>query len=135
MKCPCVINCYKSVHIFCLYICGIIMVMRFRRFLRGFCLLDLNLFIIETCDLAFVMMLIFFVAYCRIQRPWGWYIARTLVFTKIRNSLGLDRTRYFVTGSALIARETLEFFGSLSINISQVYGLSENTGKLMQFNY
>lgn len=46
----------------------------------------------------------------------------------LREQLGLDRTAWPSTGAAPISRETLEFFGSLGINIAEVWGMTETTG-------
>lgn len=55
-------------------------------------------------------------------------IANKLVYSKVREALGLDRCRMQVTAAAPIARETLEFFLSLGIPIYEIYGMSECTG-------
>jgi long-subunit acyl-CoA synthetase (AMP-forming) len=61
-------------------------------------------------------------------RPWGWGLANRLVFEKVRQRLGFDRTRVFITSAAPVARSTLDFFLSLGIPILEVYGMSECTG-------
>ncbi len=55
-------------------------------------------------------------------------VADRLVFSKVRERLGLDRCRGAFTAAAPIGRQTLEFFLSLGIPILEVYGMSENTG-------
>ena len=60
--------------------------------------------------------------------PAGWWLARRLVFSKVRERLGFDRTRVFFTSAAPMARSTLDFFLSLGIPIFEVYGMSECTG-------
>jgi len=60
--------------------------------------------------------------------PAGWWLARRLVFSKVRDRLGFDRTRVFFTSAAPMARSTLDFFLSLGIPIFEVYGMSECTG-------
>jgi long-subunit acyl-CoA synthetase (AMP-forming) len=60
--------------------------------------------------------------------PFGYGIAKMLVFSKVRERLGLDRCWLAVSGAAAISRSTLEFFLSLDIPIYEVYGMSENTG-------
>lgn len=64
-------------------------------------------------------------------------IADSLVFSKVKKRLGLDRARMCMTGAAPISRETLNYFGSLDIPIIEIYGMSEccgpqNTGR---YNY
>ena len=60
--------------------------------------------------------------------PWNWGIADKIVFSKVREKLGLDRCRLQVTSAAPISKDTLEFFLSLGIIIHEVYGMSECTG-------
>lgn len=55
-------------------------------------------------------------------------VADKLVFGKLRQALGLDRTRIFVSGAAPIPKSTLEFFGSVGIPIVELYGQSEDSG-------
>ena len=55
-------------------------------------------------------------------------LARKLVFGKLRDALGLGSARVCVSGAAPIAKEVIEFFGSLDIPIHEVYGQSEDTG-------
>ncbi len=61
-------------------------------------------------------------------RPLLYGVADKLVFSKVRERLGLDRCRLQVTSAAPISRDTLEFFGSLGIPLYEVYGMSECTG-------
>jgi long-subunit acyl-CoA synthetase (AMP-forming) len=61
-------------------------------------------------------------------KPIFYPIARQLVFSKVREKLGLDRARVCATSTAPISVETLEFFSSLGIPILEVYGMSECTG-------
>jgi long-chain acyl-CoA synthetase len=55
-------------------------------------------------------------------------LAQKLIFSKLKQAIGLDRGRFFVSGAAPIAREVIEFFASLDILIYEVYGQSEDTG-------
>lgn len=50
------------------------------------------------------------------------------ILKKIKAALGLDQCKFHFTGAAPITQETLNYFGSLGININEVYGMSENTG-------
>jgi len=46
----------------------------------------------------------------------------------VREKLGLQYCRHSLSGAAPINKETLEFFGSIGLNIIQGYGMSESTG-------
>jgi long-subunit acyl-CoA synthetase (AMP-forming) len=64
----------------------------------------------------------------RKDRPFLYGLAHKLVFSKVRERLGLDRARVCATSTAPISVETLRFFLSLGIPILEVYGMSECTG-------
>ncbi|WP_437634494.1 AMP-dependent synthetase/ligase [Sorangium sp. So ce854] len=51
-----------------------------------------------------------------------------LVYAKVKAAVGLDRAHVCSSGAAPIAREVLEFFASLDVLITEVYGQSEVTG-------
>jgi len=61
-------------------------------------------------------------------KPLLYPVARKLVFSKVRQRLGLDRARLCFSSAAPISIESLEFFLSLGIPILEIYGLSECTG-------
>ncbi len=65
--------------------------------------------------------------------PGGYGLARKLVFSKVRERLGLDRCRMAISGAAAISKATMDFFTSLDIPLCEVYGMSESTG-VMTFN-
>jgi long-chain acyl-CoA synthetase len=54
-----------------------------------------------------------------------WAQADELVLSKLREKLGLDQVRWTVSGAAPIPKETLGFFLSLGLPISEVWGMSE----------
>jgi len=62
------------------------------------------------------------------HRPTMYNLADKLVLSKVKEALGLGECKFGFTGAAPISRETLEFFGSVGININEVYGMSECTG-------
>ena len=64
----------------------------------------------------------------RKDRPFLYGLAHKLVFSKVRERLGLDRARICATSTAPISVDTLRFFLSLGIPIMEVYGMSECTG-------
>jgi long-subunit acyl-CoA synthetase (AMP-forming) len=61
-------------------------------------------------------------------RPFLYPLADKLVFSKVRQRLGLERARVLATSTAPISVETLDFFLSLGLPILEVYGMSECTG-------
>jgi long-subunit acyl-CoA synthetase (AMP-forming) len=61
------------------------------------------------------------------SRPLTYALANRLVFSTVRERLGLDRARTLITGAAPIATRTLDFFLSLGLPICEVYGMSECT--------
>jgi len=61
-------------------------------------------------------------------KPFLYGLADKLVFSKVREKLGLDRCKLFVSAAAPISMDSLEFFLSLGIPITEVYGMSESTG-------
>jgi long-subunit acyl-CoA synthetase (AMP-forming) len=62
------------------------------------------------------------------KKPLLYPVADKIVFSKVRERLGLDRCRICVTSAAPISKDTLEFFLSLGIPLCEVYGMSECTG-------
>ncbi|XP_053727007.1 long-chain-fatty-acid--CoA ligase ACSBG2-like isoform X3 [Synchiropus splendidus] len=62
------------------------------------------------------------------QVPWGFTLANTLVFKKVRAALGLDRCNLSFSGAAPITKDTLEYFMSLNIPVMEMYGMSESSG-------
>ncbi|XP_051028702.1 long-chain-fatty-acid--CoA ligase ACSBG2-like [Acomys russatus] len=60
--------------------------------------------------------------------PMNYRMAKALVFTKVRTSLGLEHCHTFLSGAAPLSQEVLEFFLSLDIPIGEIYGMSECSG-------
>jgi long-chain acyl-CoA synthetase len=56
----------------------------------------------------------------------GGIVSDALVGKKMRERLGLDRCRMFVTGAAPTRPEVMRFFGAFGVMIREVYGLTEN---------
>lgn len=50
-----------------------------------------------------------------------------MVLGQIKKKLGLDKARFYISGAAPLARDVLEYFGSLNITINELYGMSETT--------
>jgi len=61
-------------------------------------------------------------------KPWWHSWADALVLSKVKAALGLEECKFGFTGAAPITTDTLEYFGSLGIQINEVYGMSECTG-------
>ena len=55
-------------------------------------------------------------------------IAKKLIFSKVKDKLGLDRCRLIGCGAAPLSRETLEYFLSLDIRLLECYGMTETSG-------
>jgi long-chain acyl-CoA synthetase len=53
-----------------------------------------------------------------------------VAFRPVRELLGLDEVRFAVSGAAPIPTEMLEWFVALGLPMSEIYGMSENTGPL-----
>ncbi len=60
--------------------------------------------------------------------PLLYKLANKLVFSKVRQQLGLDRCRHLLTSAAPISLDTLEFFLSLGMPVCEIYGMSECSG-------
>lgn len=60
-------------------------------------------------------------------------LADRLVFSTIREKIGLDQAHLVISGAAPIVPEVLEFFTSINIVIQEIYGQSETTA-LTTFN-
>lgn len=55
-------------------------------------------------------------------------MAKALVFTKVRNSLGFDNCHTFFSAASPLPQDVSEFFLSLDIPIGEIYGMSECSG-------
>lgn len=67
--------------------------------------------------------------------PYGFGLADTLIFSKIREALGLSQCRLCLSGAAPISKEVLRYFGTLNIPVCEVYGMSESTGPQTSCRY
>jgi long-chain acyl-CoA synthetase len=57
-----------------------------------------------------------------------WEIAGRLVFGKLRKKAGLDRAHILASGAAPLPAEVSRFFGSMGMDIYEVFGQTECTG-------
>lgn len=55
-------------------------------------------------------------------------VANKLIYSKVKEAVGLGRMRIGVSGAAPIAREVIDFFMGLDVIINEVYGQSEDSG-------
>jgi hypothetical protein len=62
------------------------------------------------------------------EYPWFYTLANGIVGKGVAKKLGLDECKFGFTGAAPISKDTLEYFGSLGLNVNEVYGMSECTG-------
>ncbi|XP_066970339.1 long-chain-fatty-acid--CoA ligase ACSBG2-like [Macrobrachium rosenbergii] len=53
-------------------------------------------------------------------------IAKTAILNKVRAAIGLNRANIFITGSAPLSKDILNYFMSIDIPICEAYGMSEN---------
>jgi long-chain acyl-CoA synthetase len=57
-----------------------------------------------------------------------WDLANFLVFSKVKQKMGLDRTHFYMSGAAFLPVHVARFFGSMGMDINEVYGQTECTG-------
>lgn len=62
------------------------------------------------------------------KKPPNLGLAMDKILIKVKRNLGLTKMQFGLTGAAPIARNTLEFFGSLGLQVNEVYGMSESCG-------
>ena len=60
--------------------------------------------------------------------PFGWNIAKKLVYNNLKKALGLDHVKVFLFGAAPMQPSTREYFLSLNFLLVNVYGMSECAG-------
>lgn len=57
-----------------------------------------------------------------------WNIANKLVFSKLKQRLGLDRAHFFGSGAAPLSEAVCRFFGAMGMDIFEVFGQTECSG-------
>jgi long-chain acyl-CoA synthetase len=74
-----------------------------------------------------------------VARAWGrstaeqdatWNFLQEVAFSPVRNTLGLDKVRFAISGAAPITRELLEWYNAVGIPLSEIYGMSESSGPM-----
>ena len=53
---------------------------------------------------------------------------KKLVFKKFKDGLGISNTEYFVTAAAAMNPDLQKWFHAIDINVTEIYGMTENTG-------
>lgn len=61
-------------------------------------------------------------------KNWGYTCAKWLVFDKIKEALGLQKCKVFVSAAAPLNIDIKKYFLSLNIPIIEIYGMSECSG-------
>lgn len=61
-------------------------------------------------------------------KPLGFSVANAIVFKKVKQVLGFDRCRVYLSGAAPISPDIVKYFHSLDICLVEIYGMSESTG-------
>ncbi|XP_068227126.1 long-chain-fatty-acid--CoA ligase ACSBG2-like [Palaemon carinicauda] len=62
------------------------------------------------------------------RKPLCFPIANAIVFKKAKSALGLDRCNVFISAAAPISPDVVNYFHSLDITLTEVYGMSESSG-------
>lgn len=57
-----------------------------------------------------------------------WWLAKKLVFDKIKEGLGLDKCTTFIFSAAPMRESTRAFFMNLNFFLTNCYGMSELSG-------
>ena len=52
----------------------------------------------------------------------------SVAFRRVRELLGLDQLELAITGAAPIPAELLAWYRAIGVPLSEIYGMSENTG-------
>ncbi len=53
-----------------------------------------------------------------------------VAFSQVRGLLGVDEMRFAITGAAPIPADLVEWYRTIGVPLSEIYGMSENTGPL-----
>ena len=59
-----------------------------------------------------------------------WDFLDEVAFRQVRELVGLDQVRFAITGAAPIPPELIEWYRALGMPMSEIYGMSENSGPL-----
>ena len=59
-----------------------------------------------------------------------WDFLDQVASSQVRELIGLSEAKWAITGAAPIPPELIEWFQAIGVNLSEIYGMSENTGPL-----
>ena len=59
-----------------------------------------------------------------------WNFIDEVAFQPLKQMIGLDQVKFALTGAAPIAVDILEWFRAIGVPLTEIYGMSENTGPL-----
>ena len=62
------------------------------------------------------------------EESYSYLLAKKLVFSKVKENLGLSRCRILGVGAAPVAMDTFKYFLSLDIKLYECFGMSETSG-------
>jgi long-chain acyl-CoA synthetase len=73
------------------------------------------------------------------RRTWGtasdedlatWSFLDEVAFSGVRSLIGLDELQFALTGAAPIAAEVIQWYRAIGVPLSEIYGMSENSGPM-----
>lgn len=62
------------------------------------------------------------------SNTWGYYLASTIIFKRIKQALGFSRCKLCISAAAPISSETKKYFMSIDIPVLEAFGMSEVAG-------
>ncbi|KAL1492729.1 hypothetical protein ABEB36_010941 [Hypothenemus hampei] len=62
------------------------------------------------------------------SKSWAYALARTIIFSKIKEALGLQRCTFYCSAAAPLATDIKKYFLSIDIPIMECFGMSEASG-------
>ena len=62
------------------------------------------------------------------RSPFGYNLSRVMVLDKIKKALGLNNIDKMFYGAAPLKEDTSDFFASLNMPITSIFGLTETSG-------